>query len=351
MFRKALEQFGIRIVGEEFWRWLNAIHTYQFEAFLDMILEDVADLLNANRISLLRYNESQKQWISIASTGVFKMTGVYELDDIPNGDPVDGFLEMVARDGVGNDVTFTFLVPYGKSPCHYLIGIDDTESARNYLFREDELKMICSLLRETILLKMMILHSKPEPLDERAYIDDLTQLPNRRAWEEKTRKLPEPLEDYFFAMIDIDYFKKINDEYGHAAGDAVLVFFAQNLRKMQEIYPGSFFARMGGEEFALCMPGSKESLEKLIGQLRLNVVQIDNIERKLTFSAGICPFEKELYSAEGGVKNMIDAADVALYAAKNSGRNRHAWVNNPKAFMGLKVGENVLDCARKIGAF
>lgn len=345
------EEFGIKMVGEGFWRWLNAIRMYQYEAFLDLILEDVADLLNANRISLLRYDELKKQWILVASTGVLKMTGVYELNDIPDSEPVDGYIEINAREGVGNDVTFTFSVPYGKEPCYYLLGIDDTESARNYAYRKDELDKVCALLHETILLKLMILHSKPQPLDERVYIDDLTQLPNRRAWEKRMKELGGDLEGYVFAMLDIDYFKKINDEYGHAVGDDVLVFLAQNLRSVQEKHPEAFFARTGGEEFAFCMPAQKEEIEEIFSQLRLNFSHFDAIERKVTFSAGLCPFVKELYSEEGNVKNIINAADIALYAAKSSGRNRNAWVKNPVAFIGLKIGENVLDCARRIGAF
>ncbi len=348
MFKKAFEQFGIKIIGEEFWRWLNAIRTYQFEAFLDVILDDLADLTDANRISLLKYDSLQKRWILIASTGIFKMTGLYELEDIPEGEPVDGFLEVSAREGIGNDVTFTFLVTYGESPAYFLVGIDDTENARNYAYRENELKMICGLLRETMLLKMMIMHSKPDFPDTRIYIDDLTQLPNRRFWEKKTREEGIFWEGYVFGMIDIDYFKKINDEYGHSVGDNVLVFFAQSIRKIQEKYPKAFFARIGGEEFAFYMPS--DSAEKMLKQLRCDILQMEIIDRRLTFSAGICPFSKEIYSLEEGIKNLMNAANVALYAAKSSGRNRNAWVRNPKAFTGLKMGTNILDCARKIGA-
>lgn len=123
-----------------------------------------------------------------------------------------------------------------------------------------------------------------------------------------------------FVMLDIDHFKKINDQYGHPVGDRVLKslakFLTQSLRRTDVI------GRFGGEEFALILPGIEGPQAQIIlNNLRQTFSQIQHQTHdavfNVTFSAGICS-----YPLFNDVASMCAAADLALYDSKNSGRNR-----------------------------
>jgi diguanylate cyclase (GGDEF)-like protein/PAS domain S-box-containing protein len=151
-------------------------------------------------------------------------------------------------------------------------------------------------------------------LDELTRTDDLTGLPNRRAWDEllthelaTARRHATPLS---VAMLDLDFFKRYNDENGHLAGDHLLRRAAQvwlhNLRATDVL------ARWGGEEFAVLLPGcdapdAATMIERLRGTLPDGV----------TFSAGI-----SCTDGTAAPRTLIDAADQALYVAKAKGRDR-----------------------------
>jgi len=160
---------------------------------------------------------------------------------------------------------------------------------------------------------------------ERARTDPLTGMPNRRAFDEVFARLMGETDRYgggmALVMVDIDHFKKVNDTYGHEAGDAVLVAVGQLLMAARRTT--DFVARLGGEELALLLPqtdlaGAAELSERLrakVEALRVNtavgVVQV-------TASFGIA-----MYVARSGASGRVyERADRALYAAKNGGRNR-----------------------------
>jgi len=123
-----------------------------------------------------------------------------------------------------------------------------------------------------------------------------------------------------FVMIDIDHFKKVNDTYGHPAGDIVLKklaeLFLNRLRNQDTI------GRYGGEEFALILPGATiTDSKKICDDLRVNFSQFCFKETGMnffvTFSAGI-----SCYSGENSAEKIISDADQALYKAKSMGRNQ-----------------------------
>ena len=131
----------------------------------------------------------------------------------------------------------------------------------------------------------------------------------------KQKKIP-----LSFVMIDIDHFKKINDTYGHPVGDIVLKklaeLFLTRLRNQDTI------GRYGGEEFVLILPGANLiDSKKICNDLRVNFSKICFKEAGMsffvTFSAGI-----SFFSGENSAKNIILDADLALYKAKNMGRNQ-----------------------------
>ena len=155
-----------------------------------------------------------------------------------------------------------------------------------------------------------------------AYLDELTHLSGRRALREKLQSL---IGLYTLAMVDIDFFKKFNDSYGHETGDDALRMIAA---KLQNVTGGGIVYRYGGEEFTIVFTNKgvsqvKEHLEKL----RLNIAdspfvvnrrskQRKNKSVNITVSIGVAD-STGINSAEETLKN----ADKALYKAKKKGRN------------------------------
>ncbi len=154
--------------------------------------------------------------------------------------------------------------------------------------------------------------------------DYLTGLSNRRCFFEKTRHMEAtrtPEHCSSVAILDIDHFKKINDTYGHEAGDRVLKMVADALA--ETCAPAKHFAaRLGGEEFALYLRNTDafqahSFCEKVRQQIEELVMEVNNHEIAVTVSIGVVETE-----TGESFDNNLNAADQLLYLAKSSGRNR-----------------------------
>ncbi|NWL19746.1 GGDEF domain-containing protein [Pseudomonas umsongensis] len=159
---------------------------------------------------------------------------------------------------------------------------------------------------------------------QKALIDPLTGLPNRAAWSERLEyeigQWQQHGNTLMLAMLDLDHFKRINDNYGHLAGDKVLKIIAGVLRK--RLRPTDFIARFGGEEFVLLMPSTvPASGMKLLETLRASIeacpFHFKGEPVTITLSIGLAAFR----AGEHG-DAVLKRADQALYRAKNAGRNR-----------------------------
>ena len=116
-------------------------------------------------------------------------------------------------------------------------------------------------------------------------------------------------------IADIDLFKRVNDEYGHPAGDKVLIYIAETIKK--NIRSGDYLVRWGGEEFVLFLPDCNLTQAKEIAERIRSAIQYgENPVCPVTISAGICLYDGENY------RTAISNADQALYVAKNTGRNK-----------------------------
>ena len=153
--------------------------------------------------------------------------------------------------------------------------------------------------------------------------DELTRLYNRR---EFMKKFQDEINNYpertlSVAILDIDYFKHVNDTYGHQIGDKVLMELAQLLKTCTS---DTFFpARFGGEEFVILFPSSsaeaaKILIEELLEDFSLLIFEAGNSRFHVTFSAGISEYPETARN----VSELLSRADQALYAAKDEGRSR-----------------------------
>ncbi|MEP7314865.1 MAG: GGDEF domain-containing protein, partial [Pseudomonadota bacterium] len=175
------------------------------------------------------------------------------------------------------------------------------------------------------LLATLAYHQRRSSLRMRrlAMTDELTEAPNRRA---VLAQLPAAIssddhQPVSVIIIDIDHFKNINDDFGHAVGDEVLKTVAQRLRAT--LTAPHFFGRIGGEEFLAVLRGvtAAEAIARAEA-LRLDMMAIDTGElftqpREITASIGVTT------SIAGDTRSsMLQRADAALYRAKRAGRNR-----------------------------
>ncbi|WP_235822190.1 GGDEF domain-containing protein [Gottfriedia luciferensis] len=176
---------------------------------------------------------------------------------------------------------------------------------------------------------LMLIISIIEDSYSMAYLDELTGIPSRRALRENLMKLGNK---YVIAMVDIDFFKKFNDKYGHDVGDDVLKLVASNL---VQVTGGGKAFRYGGEEFTILFPGKSindviphlESLREQVSKSgytkKSSKAQSSKSKRGnssqlfVTISMGVC----EKTSKYKDPTDVIKGADKALYRAKKKGRN------------------------------
>jgi two-component system, cell cycle response regulator len=159
---------------------------------------------------------------------------------------------------------------------------------------------------------------------EMALTDPMTGLYNHRYLMRHLRNLLEgpQARDLAVLMIDVDHFKRVNDDYGHAAGDQALRTIAETLRTNTRVFDS--LARYGGEEFVVVMPGSGADEASAAAERLRAAVEILRFEPdagrhcSLTISVGIAWTTEETRTPEA----LLRAADLALYSAKRSGRNR-----------------------------
>ena len=167
----------------------------------------------------------------------------------------------------------------------------------------------------------MVQEEQQREIRERAKRDPLTGLFNRRAFFESAEKLAEEKMLFSIVMIDIDYFKLINDTHGHLGGDVVLNFTGRLISNMFRV--DDIPCRFGGEEFCVLIRNCNEQqalqhVSSLVEKFRQSVIRLsESADVTITISAGVSehlPGQKLL--------KTIQAADAALYRAKHSGRNQ-----------------------------
>ncbi len=185
---------------------------------------------------------------------------------------------------------------------------------------KQEIREFCRLLAENIRLRRECRRHRrvQRMLNQLAFTDPLTGLPNRRAWDDELlRRWGENDQGVCLALLDLDHFKVVNDRFGHLAGDEVLREVARALS--QQAGDHDFIARLGGDEFGLllgCDPA--DQLDTSLDTLRAEVCR-PAPHGPITASLGYAdPMPPSVRSAD----LVFQAADRALRQAKSAGRNR-----------------------------
>lgn len=162
---------------------------------------------------------------------------------------------------------------------------------------------------------------------EAATVDGLTGLPNRRVWRETLERqvlLAQGGAPLSLAFVDLDHFKRINDELGHLAGDDVLRAVATVIRNA--LLAGFHAGRLGGEEFAVILPNTAlrpavDYSEALRRSIELLPIQPGGVPRTITTSIGVVQWQRGFQTSA----EFMRAADAELFRAKAAGRNRVCW--------------------------
>lgn len=189
----------------------------------------------------------------------------------------------------------------------------------SYLLVEQLNSKVKNLESETQALREQLEKQKKE-----TFTDALTSLPNRYAYDERIRleiaRFKRNLTPFCLMVWDVDFFKKINDSYGHAAGDRVLKVISELLRKsLREV---DYVGRYGGEEFVGILPDTSNAQALVVAEkLRKNIESCEFHFREkrvvVTASCGVAQI-----SSVDTDKTLFERADSALYKAKAAGRNR-----------------------------
>lgn len=162
-------------------------------------------------------------------------------------------------------------------------------------------------------------------LEHLATTDSLTGVMNRRSFieaaENEVHRFRRYGRQFAVIIIDLDFFKRINDTHGHLAGDRALLAFTALVRRTQRAT--DLFGRLGGEEFGLllpetCLADAAAVAERLRADCEANVIEVDGAQVRLTLSAGVAAVTRE----DASLDDLMRRADTALYRAKDGERNR-----------------------------
>jgi diguanylate cyclase (GGDEF)-like protein len=231
---------------------------------------------------------------------------------------MDGYslFHQIQKDDSTRMIPFIFLSARGDEERYHglEIGVDD------YLSKPYDIKEVAVRV-ETLL-------ARAEEYTDLSRFDGLTGALNRKAFEESLRfelsKAKQNQRPLSLSMADLDFFKNVNDSYGHVVGDFVLKSFVQflenNLRDGEVM-----LARYGGDEFFIAMPGlEKRTAAEILERVRASLAEAPLFYEKeglnilITSSFGVSGYPEDGTSREG----LIEKSDAALYAAKRTGRNR-----------------------------
>lgn len=203
----------------------------------------------------------------------------------------------------------------------YIVSYSDSKKLYNFLNMVQIVHIILGVLSLIVYVVSVVLLRQKETITNELKYDGLTNIYNRKYFLQSTQKecqkQKKENQKFCIVMADIDLFKSVNDTYGHQSGDVVLKEFADILKS--SIRREDRVARYGGEEFIILLLTGEENSHRVIEGIRKKVqsYKFDQNAIKLTASFGIAECQ-----GESSLDQLIKRADIALYKAKENGRNR-----------------------------
>ncbi|MBT9589460.1 MAG: GGDEF domain-containing protein [Thiobacillus sp.] len=175
----------------------------------------------------------------------------------------------------------------------------------------------------TMLKLGKVMLGQQKEVTAQARVDHLSQVQNRRSFDEKQKELFASMKDgwsHSLLILDIDNFKQVNDTFGHEAGDQLIIKFGNALKSC--LRNSDFIARLGGDEFCVLFPftpldRAQELAERLRAKMPESVELIPGVTQKLSWSGGLSEYSRE----DKQENEALARADTALLEAKRSGRN------------------------------
>ncbi len=314
-------------------RFSESIKTIDADDFWFNLTQNVAEMLQAERASLLVYDDRAEALEIKAIIGARAKIDTAEAVGVRVARIVFARNEAV----VISDVSKTGLPPAPaerryKMPsflsCPINIGgrtigvMSFTDRAGGKIFDKASLELFRAIAPQlAVAIDRAALKEKAGEFQQLSVTDALTGLLNRRYIEERLmEEIKRSNRHGFpmsFMMLDVDHFKSYNDEFGHPAGDEALKLVGHVIR--ETLRGADVAARFGGEEFAILLPQTTAVEAVTIAErIRINVALKELPYRRVTLSIGVASCSAELCLAP----NLVAAADKALYEAKRQGRNR-----------------------------
>ena len=317
---------------------------------MNMLIVDDSEDIRLLLWSILKDAGYNELFMADSAKDAYKQLGIHEGDSATSDPPdIDLVLMDVAMQGIDgieacqrikqseryNDVPIIMVTAMNDGK---LLEVAFDAGAHDYIKKPFKKVELLARVRSALRLKEEIDHRKAHEqelveanrqLKMLSFIDGLTGIPNRRHFDERIdmewrreKRHDEPLS---LILIDIDFFKTYNDEYGHPAGDDCLNRVATRLKSTFR-RPGDFIARYGGEEFVALLPETNgEGALKVAERLRIRIEEMhiahlkSEVSAFVTISLGVATVKPDKNQT---VEDLIKAADKALYQAKTEGRNR-----------------------------
>lgn len=275
-------------------------------------------------------SQALSPWYRIKAT----TNGQKALDIASSDDPPDLILldiKMPEMDGYEVCQSLKKRRSTANIPIIFITGKNSAEDetrglelgAMDYITKPFSVPIVMARVRNQIMLKV-----KTDMLEELISTDSLTEVANRRRFDivlnDEWRRCIRSNEPISLLMLDLDFFKNINDNYGHPAGDICLKQVAQTLNQSMR-RSADTLARFGGEEFAAIVPncdfdGAMNLAEKMRSDIEALIVELPNTAKQIDFtiSIGVASCQARRNASHNA---LLDAADEQLYNAKADGRN------------------------------
>lgn len=304
------------------------------EDFWARLVQITAELLRAERSSLLLFDEKTDAFVVKAATGaradIIKSAeeGIgmrVAANVLAEGKPVVvADVNKIALGAAPEDWNYktSSFISYPVTVGTRKIGVlNATDRTDGEAFGEKDLELLDAIAPQLgVLIDRVTLKHKAGEFEQLSVTDALTGLLNRRYLEERLTEEIKRSNRYgypmSFMMIDVDSFKPYNDAFGHAEGDKALKIVAAGLK--ETLRGADVAARYGGEEFSILLPQTTPDEAKTIGErIRERIEKTEFPNRQVTISIGVASCSHIICTPD----DIIAAADKALYVAKRRGRN------------------------------